>query len=127
MASAFAFHPPSRRVRNIMTYYCRVHGVEVLDLWFEKKLKKGLRGHAELIRYCDDFVICAQYRSDASRVLEEIKTRLAKFGLEVSVEKTRIIEFGRFAKRRYPQLRAVVELSHPEIGVAGAGPFLSLA
>jgi len=70
----------------------------VLDLWFEKKLKKGLRGYAELIRYCDDFVICAQYRSDASRVLEEIKTRLAKFGLEVSAEKTRIIEFGRFAK-----------------------------
>ncbi len=70
----------------------------VLDLWFEKKLSKELRGHAELIRYCDDFIVCAQYRSDADRVLAEIKARLAKFGLEVSPEKTRIIEFGRFAK-----------------------------
>ena len=46
----------------------------------------------------DDFVICAQYRSDAEGLLAEIKARLAKFGLEVAAEKTRIIEFGRFAK-----------------------------
>ncbi|MFI5361979.1 MAG: reverse transcriptase domain-containing protein [Elusimicrobiota bacterium] len=70
----------------------------ILDLWFEKKLKKTLRGHAELIRYCDDFVICTRYRSDAVLLLAEIKARLARFGLEVAAEKTRIVEFGRFAK-----------------------------
>ena len=69
----------------------------VLDLWFERKLKKTLRGYAELIRYCDDFVVCVKYRGDAEQALREIKARLAKFGLEVSAEKTRIIEFGRFA------------------------------
>ena len=79
-------------------YLSNVYLHYVLDLWFEKKLKKTLRGHAELIRYCDDFVICTQYRSDAVQILGEIKARLAKFGLEVAAEKTRIIEFGRFAK-----------------------------
>ena len=70
----------------------------ILDLWFESKLKKALRGYAQLIRYCDDFVVCTQYRSDAELVLREVRVRLAKFGLELSAEKTRIIEFGRFAK-----------------------------
>lgn len=70
----------------------------ILDLWYERKAKKELRGYAELIRYCDDFIICTQYQGDAERILREVRARLAKFGLELSAEKTRIIEFGRFAK-----------------------------
>ena len=70
----------------------------VLDLWFERKLKKGLKGYAELIRYADDFVIGCRYRWEAEKILSELKERLKKFGLEVSEEKTRIVEFGRFAR-----------------------------
>lgn len=70
----------------------------ILDLWFEKKLKKSLKGHAELIRYADDFVICCQYKREAHSILKELKDRLAKFGLEIAEEKTRVEKFGRFAK-----------------------------
>jgi group II intron reverse transcriptase/maturase len=72
----------------------------ILDLWFERKLKKSLKGFAELIRYCDDFVIGCQYEWEAEEILAELKERLKKFGLEVSEEKTRIVEFGRFARER---------------------------
>lgn len=72
----------------------------ILDLWFERKLKKGLQGYAELIRYCDDFVIGCQHGWEAEKILVELKERLKKFGLEVSEEKTRIMEFGRFAEGR---------------------------
>ena len=69
----------------------------VLDLWFEKKLKKSLKGYAELIRYADDFVICCQYGWEAERILTELKERLATFGLTIAEEKTHIRTFGRFA------------------------------
>lgn len=72
----------------------------ILDLWFEKKLKKSLTGHAQLIRYADDFVIGCQHKWEAVKILAELKERLRKFGLEVSEEKTRIVEFGRFARER---------------------------
>jgi group II intron reverse transcriptase/maturase len=72
----------------------------ILDLWFEKKLKKGLKGYAELIRYADDFVIGCQHEWEAKQILAELKERLKKFGLEVSEEKTRIVEFGRYARDR---------------------------
>ena len=72
----------------------------ILDLWFERKLKKGLKGYAELIHYADDFVIGCQYGWEAEKILVELKERLKKFGLEVSEEKTRIVEFGRFAEER---------------------------
>jgi RNA-directed DNA polymerase len=72
----------------------------VLDLWFEKVLKKELKGYAELLRYCDDFVIGCQDGGEAERILAELKERLKKFGLEVSEAKTRIVEFGRFTLER---------------------------
>ena len=72
----------------------------ILDLWFEKVLKKELKGYAELLRYCDDFVIGCQYEWEAEKILAELKERLKKFGLEVSEVKTRIVEFGRFAQER---------------------------
>lgn len=53
----------------------------VLDLWFERVVKIRLRGEAHLVRYIDDFVICFQYRSDALRVQNALRLRLAKFGL----------------------------------------------
>jgi group II intron reverse transcriptase/maturase len=69
----------------------------VLDLWFEKRLRRELYGYAEENRYADDFVICLQYQQDGERVLEALRERFAKFGLSLSEEKTRLIEFGRYA------------------------------
>jgi len=71
----------------------------VLDLWFTKVVKTHLQGEAYLVRYIDDFVICFQYRSDAIRVQQVLSKRLAKFGLELEPNKTKLVEFGRFADR----------------------------
>ena len=71
----------------------------VLDLWMERKVKEECRGYVEMVRYADDFVICVQYKDDAERILSELKERLAKFGLELAEEKTRRIEFGRYARQ----------------------------
>jgi group II intron reverse transcriptase/maturase len=69
----------------------------VLDMWFEVKVKKTSRGMAEIVRYADDFVCCFQYEEDARNFYEALKDRLAKFGLELSEDKSQIIKYGRFA------------------------------
>jgi RNA-directed DNA polymerase len=71
-----------------------------LDLWIEKVVKKESRGLVEIIRYADDFVICVQYKDEAENLLNALKLRLQKFGLELAEGKTRIIEFGRYAKEK---------------------------
>jgi group II intron reverse transcriptase/maturase len=70
----------------------------ILDLWLELREKKQMRGYVQLIRYADDFVIGCQYRDDAERLMRDIKTRFAMFGLSLAMEKTKIIEYGRFAQ-----------------------------
>lgn len=70
----------------------------VLDLWFERVVKKSCRGEAEIVRYCDDFVCCFQYKEDAEKFYLELKQRLAKFGLEIAEEKSKLLAFGRFAE-----------------------------
>ena len=52
----------------------------------------------ELLRYGDDFVILVQYKKEAEEILDKLCKRLNKFGLDLSKEKTRLIEFGRYAK-----------------------------
>lgn len=68
-----------------------------LDLWFERVFRKKCYGYARLIRYADDFVVCFQQEADAMRFRKELEDRLAMFGLELSPEKTKIIEFGPIA------------------------------
>ena len=68
----------------------------VLDLFFEKKIKPRLKGEAYLVRYADDFLIMFQYENEAKQVYQLLIKRLAKFGLEMEQEKTRILPFGRF-------------------------------
>lgn len=67
----------------------------VLDLWFEKVVKKYLKGYARLVRYADDFLIMFERKDDAYAVMKALPERLGKFGLEVAVDKTRILPFGR--------------------------------
>ena len=71
----------------------------VLDLWFEIKVKRACKGDAYLIRYCDDFVCCFQNKWEAEKFYSDLIERFAKFGLEVAPDKTKILEFGRFAKK----------------------------
>lgn len=71
----------------------------VLDQWFERVVKPRLRGEAYLVRYIDDFVLCFQYRADALRVQAALSKRLGKFSLTLESSKTKLVEFGRFAKR----------------------------
>jgi group II intron reverse transcriptase/maturase len=66
----------------------------VLDLWFEKRYARTCTGRADLIRYADDFVACFTHEDDARQFMDELKKRLAEFGLEVEPSKTRLIRFG---------------------------------
>jgi group II intron reverse transcriptase/maturase len=68
-----------------------------LDLWVHRWRSHHAQGEVYIIRYCDDFVLGFQYRSDAERFQMELARRLAQFNLELHPEKTRLIEFGRFA------------------------------
>lgn len=69
----------------------------ILDLWFEKKIKKHNRGETEMVRYADDFACCFQYENEAKRFYQQLQERLSKFGLKIAENKTSIIEFGRYA------------------------------
>jgi group II intron reverse transcriptase/maturase len=72
-----------------------------LDLWFEKVIKKRCRGEACLIRYADDFVCAFEYQQDVEAFYQMLGERLGKFKLELSAEKTRIIEFKRQQSETY--------------------------
>ena len=71
----------------------------VFDLWAEVWRKKVAKGDMVILRYADDLVVGFQHRTDAERFLREFKDRLAKFDLELHPDKTRLIEFGRYAAR----------------------------
>ncbi|UCE53313.1 MAG: group II intron reverse transcriptase/maturase [Desulfobacterales bacterium] len=69
-----------------------------LDLWFSHRVKKQCRGEAYYFRFADDFLACFQYRADAEHFKSSLSDRLEGFSLELATEKTRCIEFGRFAR-----------------------------
>lgn len=70
----------------------------VLDNWFDVMVKRKYRGETYLVRYCDDFVCCFQHKWEAEKFYKELIERFNKFGLELALEKTKILEFGKFAK-----------------------------
>ncbi len=69
----------------------------VLDLWVQQWRGRHARGDVIVVRYADDFVMGFQYREEAERFLRELTERMGKFGLRLHPDKTRLIEFGRFA------------------------------
>ena len=69
----------------------------VFDLWADQWRSKHADGDVIIVRYCDDFVVGFQYRKDAERFLADLRERFLKFNLELHKDKTRLIEFGRFA------------------------------
>ena len=77
-------------IANVFLHY-------VLDVWVAQWRKSKARGVMIIVRYADDFVIGFQNHTDAMKFLTELKIRIEKFGLKLHPEKTRLIEFGRFA------------------------------
>lgn len=67
----------------------------VLDLWFELYVKVKSKKGAYLVRYADDFVACFEDENEAKWFYQELIERLAKFGLEIEISKSRILPFGR--------------------------------
>ena len=72
----------------------------VFDLWADQWRKTQTRGDVIMVRYADDFVVGFQHESDARRFLEDVRERFRQFNLELHADKTRVIEFGRFATER---------------------------
>ncbi len=79
-------------IANVYLHY-------IFDLWADVWRRKMANGDVIIVRYADDLVMGFQHWADAVRFLEEFKERLAKFGLELHPDKTRLIEFGRYAAR----------------------------
>lgn len=71
----------------------------VLDLWI-REIARQFKSRMYLIRYCDDFIIGCTNGNDARIVWKMLQERLEKFGLEISQEKSRLIEFGKAAYAR---------------------------
>jgi group II intron reverse transcriptase/maturase len=78
---------------NIFLHY-------VLDLWANQWRERHARGSVIIVRYADDFVMGFQSPVDAERFLRELHKRMEQFGLQLHPEKTRLIEFGRYAAER---------------------------
>ena len=77
---------------NIYLYY-------VLDLWAKSWRQQEATGDMIIVRYADDFIIGFEHEHDARRFWDELRERLGKFPLTLHPEKTRLIEFGRFAAK----------------------------
>ena len=77
-------------IANIYMHY-------VLVWWFKERMGPCMRGYAGLVVYADDFVVCFQYEADAKDFYKHLKSRMERFGLHLEEEKSRLLEFGRFA------------------------------
>ena len=66
------------------------------DLWYDKTYAPVGKGEVYYVRYADDFLLMFQYENEAREVMEALKPRLGKFGMEVAEDKTRILPIGRF-------------------------------
>ncbi|TWU50627.1 Group II intron-encoded protein LtrA [Rubripirellula tenax] len=76
----------------------------VLDEWFEQEVKPRLKGEAYIVRFADDFVCCFEHESDALRYQLVLPKRLGRYSLSVAEEKTKLMRFGRFARRDHQRL-----------------------
>ena len=71
----------------------------VLDNWFDVIVRRQCKGECYLMRYCDDFVCCFQNQYEARVFKQRLEERFRKYGLELAEEKTKVLEFGRFANK----------------------------
>jgi group II intron reverse transcriptase/maturase len=83
----------SPTLANIYLHY-------TFDLWADRWRRHHARGNVVIVRYADDTVAGFEYETDAKRFLADLRERLEKFALSLHPDKTRLIEFGRFAAER---------------------------
>jgi group II intron reverse transcriptase/maturase len=95
---------------SVSTFLCNVYLHYVFDLWARQWRQRHARGDVVVVRFADDLVVCFQHRDDAERFWADLRDRFATFGLELNDDKTRLIEFGRFAA----QNREASGLGKPE-------------
>jgi group II intron reverse transcriptase/maturase len=81
------------------TLFANVYLHYVFDLWVHQWRGRHARGEVTVVRFADDAVVGFEHRDDAERFLVELRERFAQFGLGLRDEKTRLIEFGRYAAR----------------------------
>lgn len=93
----------SPMLANIFLHY-------ILDNWFDVVVRRHSNGECYIVRYADDFICCFQYPNDAEWFVRNLRQRFAKYGLSLAEEKTKILEFGRYAARK----RAERGLGKPE-------------
>ena len=72
----------------------------VFDLWADQWRRRNAHGDMVIVRFADDDIVGFEHQKDAQRFLADLRGRLAKFNLELAPEKTRLIQFGRFAAER---------------------------
>jgi len=84
--------PISPLLANIYLHY-------LLDKWFVEEVKPRLNGEAYEVRFADDAILCFEHKEDAEKVLSVLPKRFAKYGLTLHPEKTRLVEFGRHARK----------------------------
>jgi group II intron reverse transcriptase/maturase len=82
----------------------------VFDRWVRQWRKRQARGDMIVTRFADDFIVGFEHLGDAKQFLHDLRERFSKFGLELHPEKTRLVQFGRYAAER----RAVRGLGKPE-------------
>src|SRR5450432_3905878 len=95
---------------SVSPLLANVYAHYVFDLWVHQWRQRHARGEVVIVRFADDAVVGFEHRDDAQRFWADLRDRLAKFGLALNDEKTRLIEFGRFAAER----RAARGLGKPE-------------
>lgn len=78
---------------NILAHY-------VLDDWIETTVKAHCAGRVKMVRYADDIVICCQYERDAIRIKKALRNRLAKYGLAMNEDKTKLVSFSKRQQSR---------------------------
>ena len=81
----------SPMIANIYMHY-------VLVWWFKECIQPKLRGYSGLVVYADDFVFCFQYQEEAEKFYDLLKRRMKHFGMTLEENKTRLIEFGKYAE-----------------------------
>lgn len=102
LADGVVYHPETGTPQGgvISPILANVYLHYAVDLWAEKVMRRQLRGEFYMVRYADDVVFAFEHQDDAEAFAVALRGRLGKFGLRVHEAKTRLIEFGRFARER---------------------------
>ena len=85
---------------SISPFLANVYLHYVFDLWVQRWRRKQARGEMIVVRFADDFVVGFEHQQDAAQFLAELRDRFEHFGLALHPDKTRLMEFGRFADER---------------------------